>query len=408
LSSKTRLSKIFLKIFHLIKGLFVIPVSDRYKSEFKLIANKINVSRVKATAITFIVLEAILIILWLINNKYEFPDSCYGGMYVLLFTAMVIYLLLFIKLGKNIPRYGSIIHTLGIIFAGFILIWCVGISLLDQLFYGQIIVYITALLGIAVIPLFKPLTLLLIYGCGQALFLAFLPYFQQSSEVFYGHAVNSTTFLIVSWVISRMRYVIFVEDFECKNIIKEKNDELERVNKELEESNRILEKLSQTDSVTGIFNRFVFERVMLTEWDRCRRHSIPLSLIMIDIDFFKSFNDNHGHKAGDECIRCVAKLLRASAQRSSDIVARYGGDEFAVILPHMKKEDALDFAEQLRRRVLDMAFPHEYSSAAPYLTISLGVATIIPSEQSSIEELINAADQALYEAKKEHNKVVAL
>jgi diguanylate cyclase (GGDEF)-like protein len=100
--------------------------------------------------------------------------------------------------------------------------------------------------------------------------------------------------------------------------------------------------------------------------------------------------------------------LRSSAQRSSDIVARYGGDEFAVILPHMKKEDALDFAEQLRRRVLDMAFPHEYSSVVPYLTISLGVATIIPSEQSSIDELINAADQALYEAKKEHNKVVAL
>lgn len=408
MESRTGLSKIFLKIFHLIKSLFVVPVSDRYKSEFNLAVNKINVSRLKATAITFIVFETILIIISLINNQNEYPDICYSGMYVLLFTAMVIYLLLFIKLGKNIAGYGSIIHITGIIFAGFILIWCAGISLLDQLFYGQIIVYITALLAIAVIPLFTPLTLLSIYVCGQVIFLAFLPYFQQSSEVIYGNFVNSTTFLIISWVISRMRYVNYVEDFEYKKIIREKNEELERVNKELEEANRILEKLSQTDSVTGIYNRFVFDRTMLTEWDRCRRHSIPLTLMMIDIDFFKSFNDNYGHQAGDDCIRDVARLLRASAQRSSDVVARYGGDEFAIILPHMEKEEAYQFAEQIRKRVLELAVPHEYSSVSPYLTISIGVHTLVPSDQSSIEEFIETADQALYEAKKSHNKVVCL
>ena len=147
---------------------------------------------------------------------------------------------------------------------------------------------------------------------------------------------------------------------------------------------------------------------MLTEWDRCRRHSIPLTLMMIDIDFFKSFNDNYGHQAGDDCIRDVARLLRASAQRSSDVVARYGGDEFAIILPHMEKEEAYQFAEQIRKRVLELAVPHEYSSVSPYLTISIGVHTLVPSDQSSIEEFIETADQALYEAKKSHNKVVCL
>ncbi len=160
--------------------------------------------------------------------------------------------------------------------------------------------------------------------------------------------------------------------------------------------------------MTGISNRVVFDRAMITEWDRCRRHSIPLSLIMIDIDFFKEFNDNYGHQAGDDCLRQVAGLLNACTKRSSDVVARYGGDEFAVILPHMKQEEVVQFAEELRKEVLGLAIPHEYSSSSPYLTISLGVYTTIPSKESSIEEFIKAADQALYMAKKARNEVVGL
>jgi len=402
------LSSVFIKLLQSIKKLFIISVSERYKREFTLAVHKYNVSRVKGVAGTFIVLEVVMIVVSLFKHNNQFPDICYSGMYVFLLTAMLIYLLLFIKLGRNIPANSTIIQIGGISFAALILYWCAGISLLDQLSYGQIIVYITALLAIAVIPLFSPLVLLSIYVPCQVLFVAFLPHFQQSGDVLFGNYVNSTTFMIISWVISRMRYSNYIEDFEYTKIIQEKNDELEKVNRELEEANRILEKLSQTDSITGIYNRFVFDRTMLTEWDRCRRHSIPLSLMMIDIDFFKSFNDNYGHQAGDDCIRDVARLLRASAQRSSDIVARYGGDEFAIILPHLEKEEACQFAEKIRKRVLELAIPHEYSTVSPYLTISVGVHTIVPSDQSSIEEFIKTADEALYEAKKSHNKVVCL
>ncbi len=402
------LSSVFIKLLQSIKKLFIISVSERYKREFTLAVHKYNVSRVKGVAGTFIVLEVVMIVVSLFKHNNQFPDICYSGMYVFLLTAMLIYLLVFIKLGKNIASNSTIIQLGGISFAAVILYWCAGISLLDQYYYGQIVVYITALLAIAVIPLFSPLVLLSIYVPCQLLFVALMPYFQQSADVLFGHCVNSTTFLFVSWVISRMRYSNYIEDFEYTKIIQEKNDELEKVNRELEEANRILEKLSQTDSITGIYNRFVFDRTMLTEWDRCRRHSIPLSLMMIDIDFFKSFNDNYGHQAGDDCIRDVARLLRASAQRSSDIVARYGGDEFAIILPHLEKEEACQFAEKIRKRVLELAVPHEYSTVSPYLTISVGVHTIVPSDQSSIEEFIKTADEALYEAKKSHNKVVCL
>jgi len=402
---------LFLKIFQLIKSLFVVSVAEQYKREFVLTVNEINVRRVKVTAITFIILEGILIIISLVKNKSDFfkqPDVYYSGMYVLLFIASILYLLVFIKLGKNIPASGTLIQVIGISFTCLLLYWCVGIALLDQLSYGQIIVYIVALISIAAVPFFPPLTVLLIFFSAQALFIAFMPYFQQSTEILYGNYINSTAFLIIAWVISCIRYISYVEDFEHKKIIQEKSDELERVNKELEEANQKLEKLSQTDSLTGIFNRSVFDRTIRAEWDRCKRHHSPLSLIMVDIDIFKAYNDNYGHQAGDDCIRWVAQSLRACVKRSSDIVARYGGDEFAVILPHMNKDNALQFADQLRKKVLESAIPHPFSPVSPYLTISAGVQTLIPSDELSIEKLIRTADQALYEAKKEHNEVVGI
>ena len=127
---------------------------------------------------------------------------------------------------------------MGISFACLVLYWSAGISLLDQLSYGQIIVYVVALMSVAVIPLFPPLTLLLMFSSAQVLFVAFMPYFQQSSEMLYGNYVNSTSFLIISWVISRIRYTNYVGISNIKKIIKEKSDELERVNRELAEANR--------------------------------------------------------------------------------------------------------------------------------------------------------------------------
>ncbi|WP_044665760.1 hypothetical protein [Syntrophaceticus schinkii] len=203
----------------MIKSLFVVSVAEQYKREFVLTVNEINVRRVKVTAITFIILEGILIIISLVKNKSDFfkqPDVYYSGMYVLLFIASILYLLVFIKLGKNIPASGTLIQVIGISFTCLLLYWCVGIALLDQLSYGQIIVYIVALISIAAVPFFSPLTVLLIFFSAQVLFIAFMPYFQQSTEILYGNYINSTAFLIIAWVISCIRYISYVEDFEHK------------------------------------------------------------------------------------------------------------------------------------------------------------------------------------------------
>jgi diguanylate cyclase (GGDEF)-like protein len=393
----------FFKIFRLIRSFILASVLDKYKEEFVVNINGINLIRGKITAVTFIVIEvAELIILFTVGENI-FPQKTgiyYAAMDILLILTMMVYLLIFIKLENNISRHEARINIVGIFFTIMILFWCAGISLLDQLSSGQIIVYAISIIAVAVTPIFKPITLLLMYLSAHLPFLFLLPYFQKSSDILWANCINSTTFLIISWMISCMRYKNQVDDFNNRKIIQKKNDELERVNQKLE-------KLSQIDSLTGIFNRFVFDKTIEAEWDRCKRYFIPLSLIMIDIDFFKAFNDSYGHQAGDDCLRKVSQVLSSSARRSSDTVARYGGEEFAIVLTYMEKESVLEFAEQLRKRVEQLAIPHMYSSVSNYITISLGIYTVIPSDMLSIEQFIKTADEALYEAKKCRNKVIS-
>jgi len=230
-----------------------------------------------------------------------------------------------------------------------------------------------------------------------------MPFFQESAQLLFGNSINSTTFVIMSWAISCMRYKKQAEDFFNKKIILEKNDELRMINMKLQEANKKLEIMSMTDYLTGIFNRLSFETAIKEEWSRCKQHSIPLSLIMVDIDSFKEFNDNYGHQAGDCCIKLVADVLTSYAIRSSDKVARYGGDEFVVLLPHTDKENALNLAEKMRKNVEEKSIPHLFSNISDHVTISLGINTIIPSDESSIDEFIRNTDKALYMAKKKRN-----
>lgn len=404
--------KMISKILKSMKDFLFINVSEGYKEDFDISTNKTNVTRVKITAATFIIWEIILLFISLIIEKGESVKGTniyYNAMYVLLIAVMAVFFFIFRRYEKNVPQYGASIQIGGVIFTVFLLLWCAGISLLDQLSYGQIIIYTVALISIAVVPVFSPINLLKMYLGVQILFIALMPYFQKSGIVLNGNYINSTLFVVIAWVISAMRYKSWINDFNNRKLIQQKNEELNKMNMELEKVNLKLEKLSHTDSLTGIFNRLVFDHTIEAEWNRCKRYFIPLSLIMIDIDFFKTFNDNYGHQAGDSCIRQVAEALSSSVKRSSDVVARYGGEEFAVILPHTDKVQALEIAEQMRNMVEELAIPHEYSSASSCVTISLGVHTTIPSSKLSTQEFIRTADKALFEAKKmnRNNVVVA-
>ena len=160
----------------------------------------------------------------------------------------------------------------------------------------------------------------------------------------------------------------------------------------------LLKRQSALDGLTGLPNRRAFDELLAQEWRRGARLGSPLSLILLDIDHFKQFNDFYGHLAGDECLRKVAEQL-AKVGRVIDFVGRYGGEEFVCILPHTEREGAETFAERLQQAVIDLSVPHGQSSVADYVTISLGVASTLPSNSVSPETLIAAADELLYEAK---------
>lgn len=162
----------------------------------------------------------------------------------------------------------------------------------------------------------------------------------------------------------------------------------------------LLESLSLLDALTDIPNRRRFDEALATEWARAKRDATPLSLIMIDIDHFKQYNDYYGHGAGDDCLQMVAAELAKGVVRPGDLVARYGGEEFVVILPETDQEAAGQIAERLRERIEKLSIAHIYPKASSIVTISAGVATQAEtSENLSAQMLHEAADKALYMAK---------
>ncbi|SEQ39365.1 diguanylate cyclase (GGDEF) domain-containing protein [Ectothiorhodospira magna] len=162
----------------------------------------------------------------------------------------------------------------------------------------------------------------------------------------------------------------------------------------------MLEQIALQDGLTGIPNRRYFDQKLAEEWSRLSRNGQPLSLLMIDIDQFKPYNDHYGHGAGDDCLRRVAQALSQAPSRPVDLVARYGGKEFMVLLPDTDKQGAGHVAERLLEAVRALEIPHEYSDVASRVTISVGAATHdAADEKTSAEQLKKAADTALYRAK---------
>ena len=161
-----------------------------------------------------------------------------------------------------------------------------------------------------------------------------------------------------------------------------------------------LQKLASQDGLTSVANRRCFYDTLDTEWRRTKRESQPLSLLMLDVDRFKNYNDAYGHQAGDECLKIIAKTMAEQMQRASDTVARYGGEEFAVILPNIPFNELLTIADNLRETIgsLPLPFPE---SAAGHVTVSIGGATVFPSANGNSATLVAAADAALYQAKHE-------
>jgi diguanylate cyclase (GGDEF)-like protein len=219
---------------------------------------------------------------------------------------------------------------------------------------------------------------------------------RHSSQV--PHLIMLSGFLFTFLVAAYLRATI-VRSAEIEDLVKTRT-------RKLHETNDKLANLSMTDGLTNIANRRNFDSHLDVEWKRGIRERQPLTLMLIDIDCFKDYNDHYGHLQGDHCLRQVARVLHEQTSRPRDLVARYGGEEFALILPHTDSA-AKSLGEQCRTAVEDLTLPHTASRISGNITISVGVASMVPQRGSQAIDLIALADQALYRAKKTgRNRVI--
>lgn len=203
-----------------------------------------------------------------------------------------------------------------------------------------------------------------------------------------------------AWLFNRLLLDTQLRDFRNRK-------KIEQQAKELRYANDQLQRLALIDGLTQVSNRRFFDERLQQEWRRLARSGEALSIILCDIDYFKKYNDTYGHLAGDACLQQVAKALQLSVKRPADVVARYGGEEFVIILPETGAAGALHVAEQILRQVSSLKIPHRSSEVADHVTVSVGVATTLPNLDTEPSQLIQKADEALYNAKQNgRNKLV--
>ena len=208
--------------------------------------------------------------------------------------------------------------------------------------------------------------------------------------------------------VSRLSLDLIAANRSLEQRVAARTAELEKANDALMMANQKLEVYSQTDGLLGIANRKFFECRLNEEWSRARREQVPLGLLMIDVDFFKTYNDAYGHQAGDACLQAIANAASSKMERAVDLLARYGGEEFVVALPNTTLQGAHKVALNICEAVSALNIPHAASSVADHVTVSIGVASLLPNRQSTANQAVAAADQALYAAKQQGRNRVCL
>ena len=194
--------------------------------------------------------------------------------------------------------------------------------------------------------------------------------------------------------------LIKISEEDCILTVGKDISDRKQIQVALEKANQKLHRLANSDGLTQVANRRYFDEILPTEWRRCMREKQPLSLILCDVDYFKLYNDYYGHQMGDDCLIQVAKAMSSTVKRPADLVARYGGEEFIVILPNTDEKGAINVAESIQKKIKTLQILHFKSKISQYVTLSFGIATVIPELEMKPKNLIQIADEALYTAKK--------
>jgi len=359
-----------------------------------------NIHRGKLLAVVIIGFETIFLLIDIlasyfeINNKFSY--SAYLAMYSFMIFFNLLYLFLIHRYSQNkiSPRA---INPCSVLYLTLIMAWGSIISLMDQELYGHLMSFMVNMIACSIIYILDVKMMSIPYLVSTLILVIGLPFFQSSSNILIGHYINLIVFTVISWTASRISYHNYCDNYVIKALLQQKMKENEIINRELIAANAQLKKLALIDELTGLPNRRSFrefvDKMMQNDTDSI------VSIIMIDIDNFKQYNDYYGHDKGDWALKAVATQINALLENTDQIAVRWGGEEFIYIAFNKGHEAIIEVADSIKSKILDLKIPNQGSSTSPYLTISLGTSTGTIASPKNISRIINMADQALYLAK---------
>jgi len=374
-----------------------------------------NIRRGELLAIVVIVFEAIFILIdtitCFLKASKTFSFYFYLVMYLTMIAISLTYLLFINWYQKRIQI--KVMNTFTVIHLTLIMVWGSIVSLMDQKLYGQLMVFMVNIMICSSVYYWDAKIMGIPYLISTGLLVIGLPFFQSSSNILIGHYVNLAVFVAISWTTSRIGYRSYCDNYINKALMNKSNVLLEKemrenaiINKKLELANEQLKNLALLDELTGLPNRRSF-REFVEKMFQYNKADLTVSVIMIDVDNFKQYNDLYGHEKGDFALIAVAKQLSDLPENTEQIAVRWGGEEFIYAAFDKNQEDIIKIANAIRLKIQELKIPNQNSSTNPYLTISIGTCSTNISSARDIGKIIDTADQAMYLAKRNGRNTVA-
>ncbi len=396
MSKKTAVRLIQWSCFERIKlmrfrDLFFKDIDSGSKTKFQIHLLKDNIRRIRIFSYVVIIFESILAVSDLITLALRVDKRFEFNNYLIAYLVMIIVMILFLfyvnRIGDITRKPAKALNRIEnkmMAYITFFLCWGSLISLMDQKLYGQLIVFMINMIVCSTLFYIECKKLLFPYILSSLILFIGLPFFQHSTDVLVGHYVNLVVFILISFICSRIIFYNYCHDFNNKIL--------------LDKMHLNLRQLSYLDELTNIPNRRSLNYYIESKYLNKSKSGAYISVIMIDIDFFKQFNDRYGHVEGDKVLVEVAEQISLSAADTDNFAARIGGEEFIYIVDNLSLEETMEIAEELRKSVMDLEIPHE-SSMNGFLTISLGISSVELVSENDVFKCIEDADKALYKAK---------
>ena len=387
-------------------------IEECEKENFETVIIFDNIHRGKILAIIMIVFELIFSIADISSSYLQVDNRFLFNEYLVMYTIMIFFNILYLLLTRKFEKINDATFdqlkkykTGMVLYITLIMSWGSAVTLMDQKLYGNLIVFMINMIICSVIYFLDNRSILIPYFFSTLVLIIGLPLFQSSKDILIGHYVNLIVFISISWIASRIIYTGYCNDFNSKVLLEKANILLEkeikenkRINMKLTKANLQLKEAALIDELTGIQNRRSFRNYIDTAFENYVKNDSDISVLMIDIDFFKQFNDNYGHEKGDKVLIEVANQINSVISNPMEFFGRWGGEEFIYVAFNAKKDDVGRLAENIMKRVYDLGIPHEFSEKQ-YLSVSIGTCTIRITGREDVSKAIELADRALYTAK---------